>query len=362
MKKIALSLTLVAALTFSFLFCEILVQPVRSQILERVYINLDGSVTGTDKIQRAGNVYTLTDNLHNLPIEVLRDNIIFDGGGFTLQGPGGYPTPAALNLSCTNVVVRNFTVEGWEVGILSAFNNNLITSNNLTGNERNIAVYADKCNITNNNLANAAYEFRIIGNNNIIFQNTIENSAFAFWITNSSGTIISANNITSSNPTVFTTDFSGFQVYHNNFVNTKDRTLILIAAKSPSTAILFPWDNGYPSGGNYWSDYASIEPNATEISNSGIGNIPYVVSTSPNVVDRYPLLSLVNISQAILELPLPTSSVSPSSSSNSPLPSASLMPSPSIPEFPLAIILPLFIVVVISFGLIVYNKKKQEEP
>ena len=152
MKKTALTLTLAATLILSSLFCGILVQPVKSQSLGTVYINLDGSITGTEKIQRNGNVYTLTDNLYNLPIVVLCDNIVFDGGGFTLKGPSGYPTPAAINLSSTNVVVRNFTIESWEVGILGSHSNNVITNNNVTGNERDIAVYANNYNITHNYL------------------------------------------------------------------------------------------------------------------------------------------------------------------------------------------------------------------
>jgi hypothetical protein len=63
MKRTALTLTLVMALIFSFLFCGILVQPVKSQFLGSVYINPDGSITGTEKIQRNGNVYTLTGNI-----------------------------------------------------------------------------------------------------------------------------------------------------------------------------------------------------------------------------------------------------------------------------------------------------------
>ena len=42
-----------------------------------------------------------------------------------------------------------------------------------------------------------------------------------------------------------------------------------------------PWDDGYPSGGNYWSDYASRYPNATEIGSSGIGDTEYLISVSP---------------------------------------------------------------------------------
>ncbi len=49
------------------------------------------------------------------------------------------------------------------------------------------------------------------------------------------------------------------------------------------------WDNGYPSGGNYWNDYLTRYPNAGEIGNSGLGNTPYVIDS--NNVDHYPLLN-----------------------------------------------------------------------
>jgi len=51
-----------------------------------IYIRADGTVEGTDKIQRDGNVYTFTDKIYD-SIVVERDNIVVDGAGYTLQGP-----------------------------------------------------------------------------------------------------------------------------------------------------------------------------------------------------------------------------------------------------------------------------------
>jgi hypothetical protein len=48
------------------------------------------------------------------------------------------------------------------------------------------------------------------------------------------------------------------------------------------------WDDGYPSGGNYWSDYLTQYANATEIDHTGIGNTSYVIDA--NNIDRYPLM------------------------------------------------------------------------
>jgi hypothetical protein len=48
------------------------------------------------------------------------------------------------------------------------------------------------------------------------------------------------------------------------------------------------WDDGYPSGGNYWSNYAARYPNAIENDSTGIWNTPYVIDS--NNTDRYPLL------------------------------------------------------------------------
>jgi len=53
------------------------------------------------------------------------------------------------------------------------------------------------------------------------------------------------------------------------------------------------WDDGYPSGGNYWSDYAGTDqysgPNQDQPGSDGIGDAPRLIDADS--VDRYPLMN-----------------------------------------------------------------------
>ena len=75
-------------------------------------------------------------------------------------------------------------------------------------------------------------------------------------------------------------------VYHNNIINNTEQ------AYDDSDAN--QWDNGYPSGGNYWDDYNGTDdmngPNQDIPGSDGIGDTPYNITGGPNQ-DRYPLMS-----------------------------------------------------------------------
>ena len=74
----------------------------------------------------------------------------------------------------------------------------------------------------------------------------------------------------------------GNKVYHNDFIANTLQTL------EQGNNI---WDNGYPSGGNYWSDYAGVDdysgPGQNLPGSDGIGDTPYAFTGNQ---DNYPLM------------------------------------------------------------------------
>jgi len=92
----------------------------------RIHITRDGNIEpSTVPIQRIGNVYTFTDNLHNFRIEVQRDNIVIDGAGFTIDRVQAYTAYAVIYHNDTgitlsgrsNVTIKNININQFGVGI-----------------------------------------------------------------------------------------------------------------------------------------------------------------------------------------------------------------------------------------------------
>jgi len=361
--------------------CIIAVQPVKAQSLTGIIINADGSVTpSSPAIQMAENTCIITANL-NSSITVERGNIVVDGANHTLQGPGISQNTIAITLMASNVTVENLHVTGWKAGVYGAFNNNTITNNVFAGNYQAVSIYADNYVVSENSISGSSDAAILIdtgatrpqGDDNLITQNQLTSNNWALDILNSNGTTIAQNNVTNNAVALVLGTLSanvnsaGFQLlYSNNFINNTQILYVPIGVPFMQDVVpLSPagqWD--YGSIGNYWSDYLSRYPNATEIDHSGIGDTPYAIIDSTTYSDDYANGTAITgtailgtaIDRYPLMVPFYASTVTNPKQASSPSPSPSHSPSPTIPEFP-SVIIGIAIVMTVSAALMVYIKK-----
>jgi len=222
MKKLTSTIAILLVLSFALVSLPI-IGVVKAD--STIYIRADGSVEGTDKIQRDGNVYTFTDDIFD-PIVVDRNNIVIDGAGYILQGNGS------------------------GMGILG-----------ITG---------------------VSLDYR----SNVTIKNIqIKNFYSGIWLRDSSNNIISGNNITNSEYSgIYLHDSFSNMIFHNNLINNQNQIHLWAANVT--------WDDGYPSGGNYWSDYNGVDEysgvNQDEPGSDGISDTPYIIDA--NNKDNYPLM------------------------------------------------------------------------
>ncbi len=267
---------------------------VKNTVTPAVYIRSDGSVDpASAPILNVGNVsYTFTADIYD-SVVVERDNIVVDGAGHMLKGAG---TRAGIDLSGrSNVTIKNIAIRDFCWGVF------------LFGSSEN-TLYANRM---TNNTDYGIHAFD--SSDNSIYANTLTNNGKAgIWLYDSSGNSVSANNITSNvngiyfyysyNNSIFANTLtnnnyygirletsSGNLVCHNNFLG----NMIQAYANFGYPNV---WDDGYPSGGNYWSDYAGVDlykgPYQNETGSDGIGDAPCIIEA--NNVDNYPLMGSWN--------------------------------------------------------------------
>ena len=227
-------------------------------------------------------------------------------------------------------IVRNNVISKFHRGIYAAqlaYNNTIVgnTISDLTIYECGINIWGPNNTIIGNTIKNMGYvgiqlnSISSDGNygvpnacaNNVIRGNAISNSTFginlilaAFSNTvvennvsdNSLGVLISdhSDNNTVTNNLVSNNDYgilifssNNTKVYHNSFVNNTAQTSIWDSFGTM-------WDNGYPSGGNCWSDYSGADdfhgPNQDILGSDNKGDWPYYVDGDN--VDHYPLINM----------------------------------------------------------------------
>lgn len=231
MKSFKKKILLFASILLASLFLITQCVPVRAAIIRvpQDYPTIQQAINAAsvgDTVSVSAGVYYEHLTIPK-PITLIGANsntTIIDGNG----------TGIIVSISVNSVTLSNFTIRNTEDSnaVSVSGSSNTISGNRFYDNQKGIVLFNS--------------------NNNTLYRNTFfKTSSYGIMLYNSS------NN----------------KIYHNNFM-----VAVNVADNRAST-----WDNGLPSGGNYWVGYTGVDNN-----HDGIGDTPYVIDADSS--DRYPLM------------------------------------------------------------------------
>jgi parallel beta-helix repeat protein len=233
---------------------------------------------------------TITNNMDGISMHVSSDNTI-SGNNITANNENGI----SLYKSSTNIM-RGNNITNNENGVyLSESPTNTVAGNSITNNDRGVWLsYSSNDTISGNKIANNTY-FGInfdSSSTNIIRGNNITNNHIGINLYDSHYIILYENIVASSSFGITFEGSSNNSIYHNNFIGNYKQV--------EDPGINITWDAGYPSGGNYWSEYNGTDlfhgPTQTLMGSDGVGDSSFVINLINN--DSYPLMGPITVFDA----------------------------------------------------------------
>ena len=244
-----------------------------------------------------------TNTVNGKPVQYRKDI----SGGTIPTGAG-----QVILANCNGVTVRDQEIKSVHSGVSLGFSStNVIENVTISANMYGTYLYSSHSNVISNVSVSGTYgrygsygiylkksSWNLITNGHVIYNqdgirlsessmNTVTGfvAEYGNWsgitILDSVGNVISKNVLVNNSVGVKSIR-SGNEIYHNSFIDNA------VQAMDDSNAV--QWDNGYPSGGNYWSDYAGVDwysgPFQDQPGSDGIGDTPYVIDADSQ--DRYP--------------------------------------------------------------------------
>ena len=255
--------------------------------IELYYSCNDSNVSGNN----------VTNNNYGICLYSSFTNSSISGNNITASSIYGVDVEGSLNSSISG---NTFTNDGLYVlnSYQSSVTSNTVngkplvylegTSNYTVGNAGQVVlVSCNNVTVANLNLSNASVGVELWATNNgTVSGNILANNHLGIYLYSSYNNVISGNNVTNNTFGLGFDPSSDNEIYHNNIINNSGQ------AGTDESGSRDVWDNGYPSGGNYWSDYAGDDLNSGPYQNvtdsDGIGDTPYVIDDSN--VDNYPLM------------------------------------------------------------------------
>jgi parallel beta-helix repeat protein len=190
-----------------------------------------------------------------------KDPPVFGGGASSIY--------LTLLSGASGSTVTGIELTNWPEGILVDNASNCRIYSNIMASLGSSGIVLEGSNATNNVIFNNIFQdtptpinLTASAGNNTIYGNIITSQTSVALSIGGDGNGVYSNSISGNEILVNMTNSNGNVIYHNNFLTA---TNITVVATGNNT-----WDNGYPSGGNYWS------------------TAPYVVGS--NNTDHYPIM------------------------------------------------------------------------
>jgi len=179
-----------------------------------------------------------------------------------IDGSGGGDV---VMITADLVSLENFTIQNGLYGIWAEDTTDITLSRNIIRD--NITTFSTSPSFSNPATGKITNSERIFSGSGIVLYNSAD-------------ALITENDLLENNAGVVAIGTPGqiSQVYHKNFLDNK-------SLQAFGGVRHGEWDNGYPSGGNYWSDHLGIDPDR-----DGISNVRYLIPPKSWNVDYYPFM------------------------------------------------------------------------
>jgi parallel beta-helix repeat protein len=251
-------------------------------------INLDFSFS---------NLITLnlvSSNKYGITLDSSHNNSIFRNNITANNGDGIY-----LDLSSSNIISRNNIANNfYGISLAHSSSHNRLSGNIASSNKvEGIGIYSSSNNNTlvGNTVSNNTWGINLDSStsSNTLSDNIVSlNRQYGIWLYYSQNNTLVGNTVSLNNYGIWLGGSSNNKILHNNFINNTKQVYDYSWDQPWEPPSINVWDDGYPSGGNYWSDHEGDDfyrgANQDEHGRDGIGDTPYVIDE--NNQDNYPLM------------------------------------------------------------------------